>query len=145
MKLVSGFLLVAPAFAQSAASEEAGGGFFLILLIIGVVAFLVLRGKRGDAEKAERARLIQNRPPTAVIRYRGRYERATQSFQRDAANLATLGYYPTNQSWVPGEWRTWQYLLALLLCIVVVGVGIFLYMLVVRPPGTLAVTYSSTR
>jgi hypothetical protein len=33
-------------------------------------------------------------------------------------------------------------LLALLLCILLVGIFIFLYMLVVKPEGTLTVTYS---
>ena len=55
--------------------------------------------------------------------------------------MAGQGYYPSSQSWAPGQWRGRDFLVALLLCIVLIGFIVFIYMIVVRPPGTLTVTY----
>ncbi len=79
---------------------------------------------------------------TIVVRsYRGSQESASAQFQLDAATMARSGYFPTAQSYAPGSWGCGGFLIALLLCIILIGFIVFIYMLVVKPNGTLTVTY----
>ena len=55
--------------------------------------------------------------------------------------MAAHGYVPTSQTWTPGEYGCGSFLVALLLCLLVIGILVFIYMLIVKPPGTLTVTY----
>jgi hypothetical protein len=66
---------------------------------------------------------------------------AASVFQADAARLAAQGYYPVSQSWAEGSWGCGAFLLALVLAVVLIGILIFIYLLVVKPDGTLTVTY----
>jgi hypothetical protein len=78
----------------------------------------------------------------AIVRtYKARQSKAIANFQRDAAMLATHGYVPTSQSWTPGAYGCSSFLGALLLCVVFIGIIVFIYMLIVKPPGTLTVSY----
>ena len=67
---------------------------------------------------------------------------AEREFRADAIELAEQGYYPISQSSARGEWKTRAYLIAVLL-IFLFGLGIFIlaYMLIVKPEGSLTVTY----
>ena len=76
-----------------------------------------------------------------VKTYTGRQEEAARRFRIDAAKMAVRGYYPVSQSYQAGEWGCGAFVIALLLCIVIVGLFIFIYMLIVKPPGTLSVVY----
>lgn len=76
-----------------------------------------------------------------VKTYKGTQAGAAALFQADAAKLANQGYFPASQAWAPGSYGCGAFLLALLLCLVIVGVLIFIYMLLVKPAGTLTVTY----
>lgn len=76
-----------------------------------------------------------------VKTYRGTEQGASAQFQADAGKLAAQGYYPTAQVWAPGTYGCGAFLVALILSFVFVGVLIFLYMLLVKPDGTLTVTY----
>lgn len=58
-----------------------------------------------------------------------------------AAMFAAAGYVPVSQSWAPGSWGCGAFLVALLLAFVLVGILVFIYMLLVKPAGTLTVTY----
>jgi len=73
--------------------------------------------------------------------YRGSLTKATRNFQRDAEVMAKSGWVPTSQSYAPGSWGCGYFLIALLLCFVLVGFLIFIYMIIVKPEGTLTVTY----
>jgi hypothetical protein len=55
--------------------------------------------------------------------------------------MAAVGYFPTSQSWAPGSYGCGAFLIALLLCVVFIGILVFVYMLIVKPDGTLSVTY----
>jgi hypothetical protein len=66
---------------------------------------------------------------------------AAAAFQRDAAKLAKEGYFPTSQSWAQGSWGCGAFIVALILAFVLIGILIFIYMLLVKPAGTLTVTY----
>ena len=77
-----------------------------------------------------------------VRTYRGTQAAATVAFQKDAAKLATKGYVPISQTWEEGKYGCGSFLFALLLCLVLIGIIIFIYMLIVKPPGSLTVTYA---
>lgn len=77
-----------------------------------------------------------------IIRtYKGSQSAAASAYQADAARLAAQGYFPISQSWAPGAYGCGAFLVALLLCIVLIGILVFIYMLIVKPDGTLSVTY----
>jgi hypothetical protein len=74
--------------------------------------------------------------------YRGSLEQATARFNADAVTMAATGYYPTSQVYAPGAWGCGAFLVAFLL-ILAVGLGLLIlaYMVIVKPAGTLVVTY----
>jgi hypothetical protein len=82
-------------------------------------------------------------PPQILVRVYRAYQQsdAVAVFQTDAASLADHGYRPVSQSWAQGQWGCGAWLVALLLCFVLIGGLVFLYMLIVKPDGTLTVTY----
>lgn len=80
---------------------------------------------------------------TLVRTYRGKQQADTNAaFQEEAKYLAWAGFRPTTQSWAAGQWGCGAFLVALLLAVVLIGILVFIYMLVVKPEGTLTVTYS---
>jgi len=82
-----------------------------------------------------------NQEQIIVKTYKGNKEKATASFKKDADKMAEKGYFPTTQSWAEGTWGCLAFLFALLLFVVIIGILIFIYMLIVKPEGTLSVTY----
>jgi hypothetical protein len=78
-----------------------------------------------------------------VKTYRGTQTSATNQFRRDAARMAANGLVPTSQTWAAGSYGCGSFVLAFLLCFILVGFLIFLYMLIVKPAGTLTVTYAA--
>jgi hypothetical protein len=88
------------------------------------------------------AGLLASNPATIVRTYTGGQQAdANVKFQRDAAELAQRGYAPTTQSWAQGQWGCGAFLVAALLVFIFVGILVFLYLLIVKPDGTLTVTY----
>jgi hypothetical protein len=49
------------------------------------------------------------------------------------------GLIIVSQSWEPGKWGCGAFVIALLLCLLVVGLLVFLYLLIVKPDGELTV------
>lgn len=82
-----------------------------------------------------------SRQAVLVKTYRGSERGAFASFQADSPNMARQGYFPTSQSWAPGSYGCGSFILALLLCFVLIGFIVFVYMLLVKPNGVLSVTY----
>lgn len=80
--------------------------------------------------------------PVIVVSYTGTQAEATAAFREDAIVMAARGYYPASQTWIPGEYGCGSFLMALLLCVVLIGILVFIYMLFVKPPGTLTVNYT---
>jgi hypothetical protein len=78
---------------------------------------------------------------TRVITYAGTGEEAASLFRKNAAQLAEEGYRPTSQSWADGSYTGGAVITALLLCLIGIGVFVLVYMLLVKPAGTLTVTY----
>jgi len=79
-----------------------------------------------------------------VKTYTGTETKAMAAFQADAISMAASGYTPTSQVWAPGRYGAGAFLLALILSVVFIGIIIFIYMLIVKPPGILTVTYART-
>ena len=86
---------------------------------------------------------VQLRPKKSSIvkTYRGKEGAAMRAFQRDADTMAANGYVPTTQEWAPGTYGCGMFILATILCFVLFGILIFIYMLIVKPAGVLSVTY----
>jgi hypothetical protein len=76
-----------------------------------------------------------------VKTYKGSESDANIMFQADAAKMAAKGYFPTAQSWAPGNYGCGAFIVAVLLCFILIGILVFVYMLIVKPAGTLTVTY----
>lgn len=112
----------------------------LVLLAIFIIGMRAL-GRRLFAEDEGALRDGAARPPILVRAYKGRPVDATKEFHKQAAEMAKHGYFPISQSYTPGSYSAGDFLVALLLVIVLIGIVIFIYMLIVKPPGTLQVTY----
>jgi uncharacterized membrane protein len=85
-----------------------------------------------------------NLPPVLTRTYFGKPSDVEILRAADAEALAKRGYFPSAQGYVEGQWGCGDFLGALLLCIFLVGILIFIYMLIVKPGGTLTVTYART-
>jgi hypothetical protein len=81
------------------------------------------------------------KPRTVVKTYHGREQQATTAFVQDSEVMARNGYFPTSQNYNPGSYGVGSFIIAALLCFVCIGIIVFIYMLVVKPPGVLTVTY----
>ncbi len=85
---------------------------------------------------------IRHGKHSAIVKtYKGSQSEATTAFEKDAVKMAAQGYIPTSQTWAPGEYGCGSFVAALLLCVILIGVLVFIYMLIVKPPGTLTVNY----
>lgn len=78
----------------------------------------------------------------SIVRtYRGKQSVAQRSFLKDAEKQEAQGYLPVSEKWEPGSYGCMGFLVALLLCFILIGFLVFVYMILVKPPGTLTVTY----
>jgi hypothetical protein len=82
-----------------------------------------------------------DRPQVLARVYPGYHESAVELFQTDAAMLLDGGYVPVGQSYAEGRWATRFVALVLIASLFVIGLPFLAYMIVVRPPGSLGVTY----
>lgn len=76
-----------------------------------------------------------------IEEYKGNEAQARKLFLKDAEKKAKKGYYPTSENYTPGKYGVGAFILALLLCFILIGILVFIYMLIVKPAGTLTVTY----
>lgn len=76
-----------------------------------------------------------------VKTYKGSQDEATRIFQEDVGVMAAKGYFPTSQSYAPGSYGCGAFIIALILCFLIIGILILVYMLIVKPDGVLSVTY----
>lgn len=101
----------------------------------------VLYAKSEGLEDTREEQLMAANTKTFVKTYVGSQAEVTVQFQNDAIRMAEKRYFPTSQSWAPGAYEWPAFLVAILLCFVIIGFLAFLYMLLVKPNGTLTVTY----
>ena len=76
-----------------------------------------------------------------IEEYRGSESQARKKFLKDAEKKARKGYCPVSENYTPGKYGVLAFLFALILCFVFIGILVFIYMIVVKPPGVLTVTY----
>ena len=122
---------------------------FLLLLLVFVVGGLGLafwldrRITQADASRREEflRDVAVSRPRSFIISYRGGQKDATDTFGAEARAFADMGYVPVSQSWAPGQWSFSAFVVVVLLALFVVGILILIYMLIVKPGGTLTVAY----
>ncbi|MFT4746879.1 MAG: hypothetical protein ACI8XG_000956 [Congregibacter sp.] len=85
---------------------------------------------------------MSGRNKKIIKKYKGNVDSAREVFMRDSKWKEKKGYYPTSENWVAGSHSIGSFLIALLLCFVFIGFVIFVYLLVIKPAGTLTVTYT---
>jgi ribosomal protein L40E len=84
---------------------------------------------------------METKQKVIVKTYKGNESSSTAAFKADSVKMSALGYYPTSQNYSPGSYGCGAFILALFLCIIVIGIIVFIYLLVVKPEGVLSVTY----
>ncbi len=85
--------------------------------------------------------MAKNQETIVIKTYKGNQAAAATAFRYDAEAMEARGYYPTSQTWAPGSYGCFAFIVALILCVVLIGILIFIYMVIVKPAGTLTVTY----
>ena len=84
---------------------------------------------------------METKPSTIVKNYYGDSEKAPEEFEAHAVVMAKEGYYPISTSWADGSYSPLNFFVALMLCLIVIGGIALLFMLLVKPAGTLTVIY----
>jgi uncharacterized protein UPF0547 len=129
-------MFVSPAFAQGpTSSADAPFGW---IVLAAIVIILVVWQRVGEARRQSE---LADQHGIIIKRYTGNQAVAMGRFQADASTMAARGYFPTSQIWAPGQWGAGAFIIALLLCLVLIGLIALIYMLIVKPDGTLTVTY----
>ena len=145
-----GFLLFVLLVNVLNTSNDADLGLVLrLMLLFGGIGMFIYFARRGhQIREAERAiqKVAQSQPyegsQISIKTYEGSQAEAMRHFQADADYMDSENYFPTSQSWAPGQWSGGAFAVAILL-ILFFGLGILIlaYMLIVKPDGTLTVTY----
>jgi hypothetical protein len=84
---------------------------------------------------------LSARPTIKIATYHGSAVDALASFRAESKEMAEEGYYPISQCWMPGEYSVGFVVVAMLLCLITIGFVLVLWMLLVKPRGTLIVSY----
>jgi hypothetical protein len=140
-------MFVSPAFAQASPSDGSGwGGVVVLILIIGLAIFLrqwSLKRQRQNNTIRQLAdqRQIDQHQQVIVKTYKGSQAEAIKRFEDDSIKMAAHGYFLRSQSWAPGQWAARDFIIGLLLCLIIIGILVFIYMLLVKPDGTLTATF----
>lgn len=94
-------------------------------------------------KKKEQIRIMkeQVKPKEVVKKYVGKEINAREEFRRDRVRMQENGYHVISEVYVPGQYSAFTYIVAVLLLLIFVGILILFYMLIVKPDGTLIVTY----
>lgn len=84
---------------------------------------------------------MESKQPVIIKTYEGDENSSRRAFENDAQIMQEKGYYPISQNYTPGSWGCGSFLIATLLLLILIGIIVFIYMLIVKPDGTLSVTY----
>jgi len=141
---------ISPAYAQTTGGGSSSVDPTSLLVVLGILFalgfyFFVIRGEQKRKKEARVATATTDpmgiQKSVLIRAYKGKLAEATAAFQAESATLATEGYVPASQNWVPGTYSGKDFMVALLLCFLLIGIIVFIYMAIVKPPGTLNVTY----
>lgn len=118
-------------------------GLALVLGAAAVVVWLVLYRWGGLGSRALAPAGPSEEWGDFVVRTYGGHTQhdAIARYVADAGALAGRGYVPVGQSWGDGQWDAALFLFALLLSLFGIGLIVLAYMAIIRPDGTLCVTY----
>jgi hypothetical protein len=138
-------MFISPAFAQA----DGGGSvitslmpLMLLILIAGLIYYFSKKGRQETSRKGRQETSRSWADSQIIIKtYKGKQAEAMSRFQADSIGMADEGFFPTSQSWAPGQWGTEAFVVALLLCFFLIGFVALIYMLIVKPDGALTVTY----
>lgn len=81
---------------------------------------------------------------TISRKYRGTHDSSYRKFRWHSKWLARKGWRPASQRYEQGSWGLLAFLVALALCVVLIGILVFIYLIIVKPQGTLYVAYERT-
>jgi len=84
---------------------------------------------------------MESKQKILIRNYKGNESESTSAYKVDLVKMQTQGYVPVSQNYTPGSYGCGQFIFALLLCLVIIGIIVFIYMLIVKPSGVLTVTY----
>jgi hypothetical protein len=112
----------------------------LLLIVFGAAVVGLILWLKGEARLPPKL-AAEGLQPVIIRNYRGSQAESFGAFQRDVASMGAAGYVPTSQSWTPGQWGAGSFIVALLLCLILIGLIVFLFMLIVKPAGMLTVIY----
>jgi hypothetical protein len=128
-----------------------GGVVFVVWAFAGTAQTMLTRrdAVRSAAEREKVYLRWQTRQRTGqsvvIVSYLGRTsEEAAIAFREDSGRAQTFGFRPMAQSWAPGQWGCGAFIVGALLAVVVIGLIVLFYLVIVKPPGMLTVTYSSS-
>jgi hypothetical protein len=77
-----------------------------------------------------------------IIRtYYGRKRKACGDFKADAIKMAEASYFPATPDWLPGTYGGGIYSREVVTISLFIGIFVFVYILIAKPPGQLNVTY----
>ena len=122
--------------------------FVPLLFVLGVIGMIIYFIRRNQTKQIEGASggasgpIFTNQSPVIIRTFKGSQAEAMRIFKAASIDMAADGYFPTSQSWASGQWSTGAFIVAVLL-IFLFGLGILIlaYMLIVKPDGTLTVTF----
>ena len=110
--------------------------------VIKKAAAALIAAKDAPRQAEAEARKHQN---VLVRTYKGKQSEAIIAFQNDAAVLEHEGFEPSHQMWEDGKYGCAPFLLALFLSLLIIGIPLLFYLIIVKPAGTLTVTYKRVR
>jgi len=73
--------------------------------------------------------------------YQGSLVGTQKAFMRDSEKRALNGYYPISEKWEPGSYSFGDWVAALLLCFVIIGMLVLAGMMIMPARGKLVVIY----
>jgi Flp pilus assembly protein TadB len=119
----------------------------LAVLIVGGLALAVWLDRRIERSAAAARQVVvrdvaASRPTSFILTYRGHHGDAARDFAAEARAFDDMGYLPVSLSWAAGEWSLSAFVAAILLVFFYIGVLVLLYMLIIKPSGTLMVVYA---
>jgi len=91
--------------------------------------------------KKSRSSGVKRPDKNIVWWYEGSEAKARVEFIKDAQKKSQDGYYPVSENYTQGQYSGWDFFGAFLLCFILIGIIVFIYMLIVKPKGRLTVTY----
>lgn len=117
------------------------GVWIIGVFVIGALAATIQRGNERFTQTAAVVAAAEESGMT-VRPYRAKSEAAARLlYEADEPRMEADGYNSVQHQWVPGNRGPGPYLLAGFLCLWLIGIPLLIYLLWVKPDGSLLVTF----